>query len=294
VVLAPNLSSVGLAHWRGQCVAACSVSVMPERRYRAQRQPTGLVQALQAAGHQVELLEPAAPATARRLAQRPPDVLVARGRSDDLLELLEAAEAAGVAVVDPARSVRAVRDKAEMDRRLRRAGIPVPLTWHTATAASAALPDGAFRLVVKPRFGDNGRGVRLVRDRAALADAGRDGADGELLAQSFVPGDGRDLKLYGIGREVVAVRRPSPVRLLPDRPPLDSQVELVPVTAALRALAHRCASVFGLSVYGVDCIETPAGPVVIEVNDFPNFTDVPDADVLLAEHVIGIALEGAR
>jgi ribosomal protein S6--L-glutamate ligase len=281
-------------HRRGRRIAARTVGVASERRYLSQRQPAGLVRGLRAAGYQVELLEPAAPAMARRLAELPPDVLVARGRSDDLLQLLELAEALGVAVVDSAWSVRAVRDKLEMDGRLRRAGIRVPLTCRTTAAELAALPEGAFPLVLKPRFGDNARGVRLVRDRAALANAILDRAHGELIAQSFVPGDGRDLKLYGIGREVVAVRRPAPVALPPDRPPPCPRVELVPVTATLRAIAHRCAKVFGLGLYGVDCIETRTGPVVIEVNDFPNFTGVPEADARLAAHVARVAFEGAR
>jgi ribosomal protein S6--L-glutamate ligase len=297
VAVALNWSRAWFAHSRPRRVSSCWVTVLAERRYLSQRQPGGLVGALQAAGHKVELLEPGAPATARRLGGRPPDVLVARGRSDELLRLLEVAEAAGVAVVDPACSVRAVRDKAVMARRLRRAGLPVPLTCRATTAELAALPDDAFPLVLKPRFGDNGRGIRLLRDRGALAGAGLDGAgrgaDGELLAQSFVPGDGRDLKLYGVGREVLAVRRPPSVALLPDRPPVSSAVQLVPVTAALCALARRCAEVFGLGLYGVDCVETQAGPVVIEVNDFPNFTGVPDADVLLAAHVTRAALRGA-
>jgi ribosomal protein S6--L-glutamate ligase len=298
VAVASNWSRAWVAPSRTRRVSSCSVAVLTERRYLSQRQPPGLVGALQAAGHRVELLEAGAPATARRLGARPPDVLVARGRSDDLLRLLEVAEAAGVAVVDPACSVRAVRDKAAMARRLRRASLPVPLTCRATTAELAALPDDAFPLVLKPRFGDNGRGIRLLRDRGALAGAGLDGAgrsaDGELLAQSFVPGDGRDLKLYGVAREVFAVRRPPSVALLEDRPPVSSAVELVPVTAALRALARRCAKVFGLGLYGVDCVETQAGPVVIEVNDFPNFTGVPDADVLLAAHVTRAALGGAR
>jgi ribosomal protein S6--L-glutamate ligase len=269
---------------------ARSVLMVAERRYLAQRQPAGTVQALLAAGHMVRLLDPADPGAARRLIEHPPDVLVARGRSDELLRLLEVAEAAGVKVVDHARSIRAVRDKVEMDRRLRRLRLPLPSSTCVATPKRlAAFPCDAFPLVLKPRFGDNARGIRLVRDRADLDRVGLDrrgcAVDGQLLAQSFVPSDGCDLKLYGVGREVVAVRRPAPVVLLPEQGPASTSVERVPVTPALRALAHRCAEVFGLGLYGVDCIETAAGAVVIEVNDFPNFTGVPDADLLIAAHI---------
>jgi glutathione synthase/RimK-type ligase-like ATP-grasp enzyme len=46
----------------------------------------------------------------------------------------------------------------------------------------------------------------------------------------------------------------------------------------------------------VDCVETPAGPVVIEVNDFPNYTGVPGADDALARLVLarGAALPLGR
>jgi glutathione synthase/RimK-type ligase-like ATP-grasp enzyme len=42
----------------------------------------------------------------------------------------------------------------------------------------------------------------------------------------------------------------------------------------------------------VDCIETPGGLLVIEVNDFPNYTSVPDADKKLADYVVRRAQNG--
>ena len=60
----------------------------------------------------------------------------------------------------------------------------------------------------------------------------------------------------------------------------------MPVTLALRELALRCGRVFGLELFGVDCIEGLGGPWVIEVNEFPNYTGVARADEQLAEHVL--------
>jgi glutathione synthase/RimK-type ligase-like ATP-grasp enzyme len=51
-------------------------------------------------------------------------------------------------------------------------------------------------------------------------------------------------------------------------------------------LALRCGRLFGLELFGVDCVEGPGGPLVIEVNEFPNYTGVPRADELLADHVV--------
>jgi ribosomal protein S6--L-glutamate ligase len=61
------------------------------------------------------------------------------------------------------------------------------------------------------------------------------------------------------------------------------------VADSVAELARTCGRLFGLTVFGVDCLETSHGPVVIEVNDFPNFTAVPGADVLLARHVLAAA-----
>jgi ribosomal protein S6--L-glutamate ligase len=54
----------------------------------------------------------------------------------------------------------------------------------------------------------------------------------------------------------------------------------------MRELGLRCGELFGLELWGVDCVETPDGPVVIEVNEFPNYTAVPAADERLADHVL--------
>jgi glutathione synthase/RimK-type ligase-like ATP-grasp enzyme len=93
--------------------------------------------------------------------------------------------------------------------------------------------------------------------------------------------------LYGIGDEVWAVRKPSPFNQFKPVPANGfPQAELLPLTAGLRDLGWRCRDLFGLELYGVDCIQTAAGLVVIEVNDFPNYTGVPNASEKLADYVI--------
>jgi glutathione synthase/RimK-type ligase-like ATP-grasp enzyme len=61
--------------------------------------------------------------------------------------------------------------------------------------------------------------------------------------------------------------------------------ELVAATDEMRDIARRCRALFALDLYGVDCIETPAGLIVIEVNEFPNYSAVPEANDRLAAHV---------
>jgi ribosomal protein S6--L-glutamate ligase len=69
------------------------------------------------------------------------------------------------------------------------------------------------------------------------------------------------------------------------------EAELVPISQELVDLGRRCGELFGLELYGVDCILTPDGPAVIEINEFPNYTAVPNADERLTDYVIQRARE---
>ena len=89
------------------------------------------------------------------------------------------------------------------------------------------------------------------------------------------------LKLYGIGDEVWAVRQTSP---LPGRNGKAPKIEVQLLTLELRTLSLRCGNLFGLELYGVDCLETDDGPVVIDINDFPDYDGVPNVDERLAEY----------
>jgi ribosomal protein S6--L-glutamate ligase len=267
-----------------------TVAVVAEARYLAQREPTALLVALRARGLQPRVVDPAAPGALDALCGV--RVAVARGRSPALLDLLAALEARGVETLNRSAAIRAVVDKEVMGERLEAAGLPTPRTAAgSPREIAAAFADGPFPLVVKPALGDNSRGVVVVRDRAALATLSH---DERVLAQPFVEGDGRDLKLYVAAGAVWAARKASPVL---DPGWRERPAEPIPVTAELRALALACGALFGLEAFGVDCVLSAEGAVVIEVNDFPNYSGLPEADELLAALVVErarAAVEGAR
>ena len=83
------------------------------------------------------------------------------------LGMLHALEALGVAVVNSARSIERCVDKAATSFALAQAGLPTPPTSVVETAADAeALAREAQvlgrKLVLKPLFGAQGRGLRLI------------------------------------------------------------------------------------------------------------------------------------
>jgi ribosomal protein S6--L-glutamate ligase len=269
------------------------IVVVHEARYATHPQPAGLVRALTGLGHLVTVVDgnqdngSGAGRGRRRDRLRAvmarADVIVGRGRSRAVLATLDAAAEMGVPVVDPAAAVRRVWDKAVMARVLSRGGVPTPATFFAPIdRLRERVPAPAYPLILKPVHGDNARGLRIVASGAEL-DRSR-WPERTALAQSYLPGDGRDLKLYVVGGHVAAVRKPSPIT-----PCATRGIEHVAVDGRLAGLARRCGLLFGLTVFGVDCLHTSGGPLVVEVNDFPNFTAVPGADLLLARHVLATA-----
>jgi ribosomal protein S6--L-glutamate ligase len=256
------------------------VGVVVEPRYLEQRQPAGLCAELRRRGHEAVVIDPDAVC---RVGSGDwlsgIDVIVPRGRSLTLLGLVELAERRGLPVVNGRSAIASVHNKLDMAVALVAAGIPTPPTFAASLERLAhAVPAGAYPLVLKPTFGDNGRGLMIAHDAEELARLSW--PEPFALAQQLVPSDGFDLKLYGIGDDVWAIRSPSPLTS-----PTAGERRPAPLTPELVALARRCGELFGLELYGVDCVETTDGPLVIEVNDFPNYTAVDEADERLVAHV---------
>lgn len=260
-----------------------------EEQYRYDGMPVDVIRQLTAWGHRVDVLRPGG--SPLRLSEA-----VRAGRHDAWvlktvsggpgLTLLEGAAAVGLTTVNDARAIRGVRDKALAAVIAESRGLPVPATYAAMRAEDfAELPASAYPLVVKPADGSSGRAVRLVPDpgRLPAPDAGS-AADGMLIAQPYVPNTGVDLKVYCVDGELYATERRSPLH--PDHPARERQV---PLTGEVAAIAAEVGAVFGLDLYGVDIVFGPDGPVVVDVNDFPSFRQVPDAVAKVARAILRLA-----
>ena len=258
--------------------------VLTDSRYLDQRMPSALAEELRRSSSEVTLL------CADRLVTEvargplgldglgPGDVVVPRTRHPLGLTILSAAELTGAHCFNNWTVVQGVRDKARAALVLAQAGVAMPPTYLAESPiALSCLTSEAWPLLLKPTYGDNATGIVFVRDAEELADVRW--SDGLVLAQRYVDVAGVDIKLYGAGDHVWAVRRSSP---LLDSSAFVSAVTL-PVTAELRSLAYACRDAFGLDFYGVDVLPSPTGPLVVDVNDFPNYTGVPEAPGVLAE-----------
>ncbi len=126
----------------------------------------------------------------------------------------------------------------------------------------------------------------MVNNEAELAQAA---AEAPIMAQRYCrPAPGEvDRKIYRIGDQIFGVRRIWPLRTYQDKygEPFD-------VSPELRDIALRCGEVFGLDLYGLDVVISGGQPYVVDINKFGSFIGVPDAPVLLANHILRAA-EGA-
>ncbi|GHB52988.1 hypothetical protein GCM10010347_23670 [Streptomyces cirratus] len=263
-----------------------------EEHYRHDGMPNEVIRQLGAWGHQVDVLRPGG--SLLRMTD-----LVRAGVHDAWvlktvsggpgLTLLEAAAATGMTTVNDARSIRGVRDKALAAAIGRARGLPLPPTYAVARPELLAeIPASEYPLVVKPADGSSGRAVHLVASPDRLAALlPRLAGEGMLIAQPYVPNSGTDIKVYCVGGELFATERCSPLH--PERSVRERRV---PLPAEVAAIAAQVGVVYGLDLYGLDVLLGPDGPVVVDVNDFPSFRQVPEAAARVARAVLDLSRAG--
>ncbi|GAA2771980.1 RimK family alpha-L-glutamate ligase [Streptomyces lavendulae] len=263
-----------------------------EEHYRRDGMPNEVIRQLTAWGHRVDVVRPGGSLLHM-------DEVVRSGAHDAWvlktvsggpgLTLLEAAAAAGMTTVNDARAIRGVRDKALAAAIGSARGLPQPRTYAVARPELLAeIPDSAYPLVVKPADGSSGRGVHLLASPDRLAALLPELAgEAMLIAQPYVPNAGTDIKVYCVDGELFATERCSPLH--PDAAVRERQV---PLPAEVARIAARVGEVYGLDLYGVDVLLGPDGPVVVDVNDFPSFRQVPDAAARVARAVLALARAG--
>jgi ribosomal protein S6--L-glutamate ligase len=273
-----------------------SIGVVVEKRYLSQSQPSGMTRALRERCPDVHLIDPQDTFFLMGDSQwlDSLDIIVARGRSNALLCLLRWAESCGLGTINREAAISSVYNKAHMSVLLTTAGVPTPRTFFAPVEQLAAhAPVETYPIILKPIFGDNSQGLLVVNSPEEMSAV--KWGDPVALAQQYLPpDDGYDLKLYAIGEEIWAVRKPSPFNKPRAATGSEPKAEILPLTPGLEELGRRCGKLFGLELFGVDCVETPSGPLVIEINDFPNYTGVPEADQRLADYIIRRAREVKR
>jgi len=215
-----------------------------------------------------------------------PDAVMVRTMSGGSFEavtmrlgVLHALRELGVTVWNDARAIERCVDKSMTSFLLARAGLPTPPTWTTESQEAARAivrreaPHGP--LVLKPLFGSQGRGLRLIHHESELPEPAA--VAGAYYLQRFVGVDRdgfRDFRLLvSQGRVIAAMVRHAPTWITNVKrggKPIAALVD-----AEMKDLAVAAAATVGAAFAGVDVIYGADGrPSVLEVNSMPAWAGV--------------------
>ena len=204
------------------------------------------------------------------------DLYVLKSHTELSLSLAGVLHARGARFLNPYASCLATQNKIVTARYLALANVPTPRCWVTGDLGLLATEVRQQPLIVKPYLGPRGAGIRIARNADELAAID---VAGPVLIQEYIEGSGEDLKVYVVGDEVFAVRKPfSPTSFTqPGRQ--------CAVADDIRDIALRCGRALGLGLYGLDVIEGPDGPVVVDLNFFPGYKGVAGVAGRIADYI---------
>jgi len=215
-----------------------------------------------------------------------PDLAIVRAIGDGSLEeitmrlgVLHALQALGVAVVNDAPAIERCTDKSMASFLLARAGLRTPATFVAQSLrearAIAARECAKGPLVLKPLFGAQGWGLRIIRDPAQLPQPSE--ARFVYYLQRFVAphSDARDFEdmrvLVSRGRVVGAMRRRS-ISWITNVRQGARPIAATP-SAKEEEIALAAAQALGADCAGVDLILDESGaPLVLEVNSMAGWS----------------------
>jgi RimK family alpha-L-glutamate ligase len=202
---------------------------------------------------------------------------IGRGSLEELvfrMDMLYKLERQGFLVINPTEAIEHCVDKYDILAILEDNNIPIPRTAATESVNEAlkAFTELGEDVVVKPLFGSRGIGATRIVDLeiAATIFKAITFHHGVVYIQEFIPHGTSDIRAFVIDSTVTAAMRrvaenwktnysqgakPAPLKLNPN----------------LEQLAVRAAKVVGCKIAGVDILEGPNGPVIVDVNSQPGW-----------------------
>ena len=202
---------------------------------------------------------------------------IGRGSLEEIIfrmDLLHRLERLGMLIINPPLSIERSVDKYYTLALLEEYGLPVPRTAVTESHEEALkrFYELGGDVVIKPLFGSRGVGSTRISDPEVATRVFRTISfyHGVLYLQEFIPHGSSDIRAFVVGDRVIASMHriaenwKTNVSLGAKPIPLELDEEL-------ENLAVKTAKVIGCKVAGVDILEGPEGPLVVELNSQPGW-----------------------
>jgi RimK family alpha-L-glutamate ligase len=195
------------------------------------------------------------------------------------ISLLEHFEDSGIYVMNPAYSFRRAKDKYATLTSLHKSGIKVPRTFVGENLEAAVkFVDEVGDVIIKPLIGARGMGAihaghqeLTYRALKFIHQLGQ-----VLYVQEVIEKPNRDIRAFVIGGQVIGAM----YRYLPKGVEGEwrtnvhggGEAEATHLSSEYEECAIKVAEILGLDYTGVDIIEAPDGPCVIEANAAPSWS----------------------
>lgn len=202
------------------------------------------------------------------------------GEIDYQYEVLELLQSRGALVVNSPASLSAAESKPLTTFLLQQAGLPVPCTAVTQDVEQAKCIVSEFgKCVLKPLYGSFGIGIELI-----TPDTSPEVIEefmlhyGVAYIQEYIPNEGRDIRAFVVGDDIpVAMYRIAGDGQWKTNVHQGARCTPCELTPRMREMSMEAARVLGLDYTGVDIIEGPDGPVIIELNGAPSWYGLAEA-----------------
>ncbi len=222
---------------------------------------------------------------------------IGRGSLEEIIfrmDLLHRLERLGMLIINPPLSIERSVDKYYALALLEECGLPVPRTAVTESHEEAlkCFHELGGDVIVKPLFGSRGIGSTRISDSDVAARVFRTISfhRGVLYLQEFIPHGVSDIRAFVVGDRVVA----SMYRIAETwktNVSLGAKPVSINLDDELKNLAVKAAKVIGCKVTGVDILEGPKGPVVVELNSQPGWRGLQSVTKInIADEIIGYIL----
>ncbi len=193
-------------------------------------------------------------------------------------------EMMGVFSTTYSQSIVRSRDKLRSLQILSGAGLPMPKTAFTNYSKEEKnIVDkvGGSPLIIKLLEGTQGLGVVLAETRKAAVSVieAFHGLKARIIVQEFIKeAKASDIRIFVVdGKVVGAMKRSGKEGEFRSNLHRGGKAEVIKLSRAERSVAVKAASSMGLSVAGVDLLQSARGPLILEVNSSPGLEGIEKA-----------------
>jgi RimK family alpha-L-glutamate ligase len=222
---------------------------------------------------------------------------IGRGSLEEIIfrmDLLHRLERLGMLIINPPLSIERSVDKYHTLALLEEHGLSVPRTAVTESYEEAlkCFHELGEDVVMKPLFGSRGIGSTRISDSDIAARVFRTISfhRGVLYLQEFIPHGVSDIRAFVVGDRVIASMHRI-AETWKTNVSLGAKPVSINLDDELKNLAVKAAKVIGCKVTGVDILEGPKGPVVVELNSQPGWRGLQSVTKInIADEIIGYIL----